>query len=279
MIKKHLLLILIGLGLITISCRPVRDVAYFQPYDSTEVKTTQKNSKVVYPNFNSKDTIIRKLPTFEAVIQPNDILSIYVSSLSPEASSFFNTISVTEKEHASENFSTKPNYGYLVNAQGEIEMPLVGKVKIGGYTTRQAHDTIVAHLEKYLQSPTVRLNIENFRVTILGEVRNPGVYTVTNEKLNLPEGVGLAGDMTIFADRREVLLIREENGVKTYNTIDFTRRDLFHSPFFYLHSNDIIYIRPVKGKILQSDNAVVLAPIIISSLTLMAVIINNIIVR
>jgi polysaccharide export outer membrane protein len=158
-------------------------VAYFQPKDSTtnNKKVTDKDFKI--------DSMRNKVPIFEAVIQSNDILSIYVSSLSPEASSFFNTISSTEKQNSSTNNSTKPNVGYLVNVEGMIEMPLIGKVKVGGLTTRIAHDTIVSRLEQFLQNPSVRINIENFRVTILGEVKVPGLYTINNEKLNISEAL------------------------------------------------------------------------------------------
>jgi len=257
--------ILIGLH----SCRSISEVAYFQPKDSTT-----NNKKVTDKDFEI-DSMRNKVPIFEAVIQSNDILSIYVSSLSPEASSFFNTISSTEKQNSSTNNSTKPNVGYLVNVEGMIEMPLIGKVKVGGLTTRIAHDTIVSRLEQFLQNPSVRINIENFRVTILGEVKVPGLYTINNEKLNISEALGLAGDLTIYGDRKEVLLIREENGNKTYNYIDLTRRDIFHSPLYNLHSNDVLYIKPVRGKVSQSDNAVIIAPLLISTMTLIIVLLDS----
>jgi polysaccharide biosynthesis/export protein len=251
------------------SCRSINEVAYFQPKDSitNNKKATNKNFEI--------DSMKLKVPIFEAVIQSNDILSIYVSSLSPEASSFFNTISSTEKQNSSTNNSTKPNVGYLVNVEGMIEMPLIGKVKVGGLTTRIAHDTIVSRLEQFLQNPSVRINIENFRVTILGEVKVPGLYTINNEKLNISEALGLAGDLTIYGDRKEVLLIREENGNKTYNYIDLTRRDIFHSPLYNLHSNDVLYIKPVRGRVSQSDNAVILAPLLISTMTLVIVLLDS----
>ncbi len=263
------LLILIVLALTMQSCRPLSEVTYFQPFDST---TVQKGpGKVIYPNFNKDTAKITKVD-FEATIQPHDIISIFVNSLSPEASSFFNTMSITERPQSGDNFTTRPNVGYLVDAYGDIEMPLVGKMHIGGYTTQVARDTIASRLDKFLQYPTVRLYIENFRVTILGEVYRPGVYSVTNEKITIPEALGQAGDMTIYGNRKKVLLIREENGIKSYINVDITRRDLFSSPYYYLHSGDILYVTPVRDRVASADNFYRITPIIIAALTLLGVI-------
>ncbi|MFN8153396.1 MAG: polysaccharide biosynthesis/export family protein [Bacteroidia bacterium] len=247
-------------------CRHIEDVAYFQPKDST-----RSERKVVYPNFQDRNKVLP--PSYEYQIQSNDILSIYVSSLSPEASSFFNAIAPIERNEQTTNasYTTRTDIGYLVDGYGMIELPLVGKVKVGGLSTSAAKDTLTKRLEKFLQYPSVRIYIENFRVTILGEVYRPGVYTVTNEKITLPEAIGLAGDLNIFANRKEITLIREENGEKKYITIDITKRDLFNAPYYYLHSGDIIYVAPVNGKIAQSDNAYRVIPIVVSTLTLIAV--------
>jgi polysaccharide export outer membrane protein len=181
-------------------------------------------------------------------------------------------MSITERPQSGDNFTTRPNVGYLVDAYGDIEMPLVGKMHIGGYTTQVARDTIASRLEKFLQYPTVRLYIENFRVTILGEVYRPGVYSVTNEKITIPEALGQAGDMTIYGNRKKVLLVREENGIKSYINIDLTRRDLFSSPYYYLHSGDILYCTPVRDRVASADNFYRITPIIIAALTLLGVI-------
>ena len=261
----YYILILTTLGLVLPSCRGVKEVTYFQIADTT----ANKKNNVVYPNFISKDPNKAVAPKYVALIQPNDILSIYVTSLSPEASSFFNTI-VPGSGPTADNFSTKADIGYLVDSNGFIEMPLVGKVKVEGLSTTAAHDTLINRLEKYLQSPSLRVYIVNFKVTVLGEVGRPGVYNVTNEKINLLEAIALAGDLTIFGSRQDVLLIREVNGEKTYTTIDLTKRDLFNADYYNLHSNDILYVHPIKGKVSQTDNFYRIFPIIVSSLTLIA---------
>jgi polysaccharide export outer membrane protein len=246
--------------LILSGCRSTSDITYFQ-----EDQTTTR--RVVFPNF---DTAKNKLPTFEAIIQPNDILAIYVSSLSPEASSFFNETNTPDQ--STSTFQTRTSIGYLVDASGNIEMPLIGEVKMGGLTTQVARDTLTKRLEQFLLSPTVRIYFENFRVTILGEVSRPGVFTVTNEKLSLTEAIGMAGDLTIYGDRKNIMVIREEGGEKKFNSVDLTSRNLFQSPYYYLHSNDVLYVQPVKARVAQSDNFYRVAPLVMSTITLATVI-------
>lgn len=268
--KLTQLIILIGL-LNSVACRHVKDVAYFQPGDSSS-----RSNGVVYPNFDkSKATA----PSYENLIQTNDILSIYVSSLSPEASSFFNTIAPIERNEQSTNnsFATRTDVGYIVDPQGNIELPLVGKVKVSGLTTSVARDTLAKRLEKFLQYPSVRIYIENFRVTILGEVNRPGMYSVTNEKISIPEAIGLAGDLNIFANRKNITLIREDNGEKKYTIVDITSREMFNAPYYYLRSGDILYVSPVKGRVAQSDNFFRVFPIVISSITLLAVVFTRVV--
>lgn len=250
------------------SCRPVSKVTYFQ-----KVSTSDTSRKVVYKNFPSGDVKNAGL-LYEHRIQPNDILAIYVSSLSPEASSFFNAIPSVERSEQSQNssFTQRSDIGYLVDALGMIELPLVGKVKIGGLSTSVARDTITLRLERFLQFPSVRIYLENFKVTLLGEVSRPGVYNVSNEKITIPEALALAGDLTIFANRKNILLIREENKEKKYYEIDITRRDIFNSPHYYLRSNDILYVEPVRARIAQGDNFYRVAPLVMSTLTLVALV-------
>ncbi len=267
-LKFHLL----ALILVFSSCRSVRDVAYFQEQEGKEA-----DSKVVYPNFNLDRN--KAEPVYENFIQISDILSIYVSSLSPEASSFFNAIAPLERNEQTTNssYATRTDIGYLVDANGFIELPLVGKVKVAGLTTTVAKDTLAKRLEKFLQYPSVRIYIENFRVTILGEVNRPGVYSVTNEKITIPEALGLAGDLNIFADRKNVLLIREEKGEKKYTPIDLRSRELFHQSYYYLRSGDILYVSPVSGRVAQSDNLYRVLPLVMSSLTLVAIVVARIV--
>lgn len=196
---------------------------------------------------------------FQAVIQEGDILSIHVTSLSPEASSFFNVVG--------ENGDQQVANTYLVDASGEIEMPLIGAVKVEGKTSQEAKLAIKQKLDKYLTSPTVNLRIRNFKVTVLGEVKAPGVYTIPNEKITLIEAIGLAGDLTIFGKRVDVLVIREVENERKFYKIDLRSKALFASDVYYLHSNDIVYVEPGKGKIASADAWYRILPIVFSGLT------------
>lgn len=258
---KHCLFVVVGLLFALGSCKPTKDIIYFQPKQDSV-----KASRIEWKNFPNADT--SNLKAYQPIIRPNDILNIYVSSINKEANAFFNTV---ETKDASNNSSEI--LGYLVDAKGEIEMPLLGSVKVAGMTIPVIKDTLKLKLEKYLQSPTVRVVLENFKVTIIGEVTRPGIYSIKNERLTIPEAIGMAGDLTIYGKRTNILLIREENSKKEFATIDITQRDVFKSPYYYLHPNDVLYVEPVKAKIANADNFYRITPIIISALTLVAVIV------
>jgi polysaccharide export outer membrane protein len=200
--------------------------------------------------FQDKGDNLKSIPidtTYNALICPNDILSIYVASVSEEASKFF-------------NFSTLPDdgnsliNGFVVDHFGNIQMPLVGNVHVGGLTTSSARDTVIQKLSKYLVNPTVKLNIRNFRVTILGEVKQPGVYPVINEKLTLTEALALAGDITAYGLRENILIVREVNDRKEFGSVDITSRKFFSSAYYNLRTNDIIYVETAKRKKIFTEN-------------------------
>lgn len=256
--KLTILLILTSLS----ACRNQKDVTYFQEKKSDE----EISSRIEWKNFTSKDTT--KLVVYEPVIQPNDILKIYITSINKEASSFFNPLLSSELRVDDPQAS-----GYLVDSYGKIDLPVLGNVKVAGYTVPQIRDTLKLRLSKYLENPSVRVIFDNFKITVLGEVQRPGVYSVRNERLTLPEALGLAGDMTIFGNRKTVLLIREEYNKRNFIRIDMTNRQFFDSPSYFLHPNDIVYVEPTKGKTAVSDNFYRIAPILISTLTLISVLI------
>ncbi len=244
-----LLILLSAILILSESCITRKDISYFQ--DIGDTLSIQKISR-----------------DFEAVIQSGDILSIHVTSLSNEASSFFNVIGETTDQQVANT--------YLVNASGEIEMPLIGSVPIAGKTSESGKQLIKEKLQKYLVDPTVNLRIRNFKVTVLGEVQVPGVYTIPNEKITLIEALGLAGDMTIFAKRINVLVIREEGGQRSLVKLDLTSKEFFESDYYYLHSNDILYVEPGKGKFATADAWYKILPIIFSGLTALGLFLQRI---
>ena len=233
----------------TTSCVSPKTIVYFQGDSS---------------RYSSQEITQKYTPT----LQPNDILSIVVGSLNAEANEVFNTPNLFTT--ASTNYSSTGGgarvqpLGYLVDSDGSIEIPLVGKVKIGGLRTTDAADTIRIRLSSYLKEPSVIVRNLNFKVSVLGEVKMPAVYVIPDEKISLPEVLSLAGDLTIYGNRSNVMIIREENGKREYARLDLTSREVFNSPYYYLHKNDVIYIEPVKAKMLDTDSRVRTVPLIAS---------------
>jgi polysaccharide export outer membrane protein len=197
-----------------------------------------------------------------------------VSSLNPEASAVFNSpkgypISSTRPEEAG---------GYLVRSDGNIQFPILGAVQAEGLTTQALKEEIVKDLRdrKLLVDPIVSVRYLNFRITVLGEVGKPSVINVPNERINVLEALGLAGDITVFGKRDNVMLIREENGNKTIRRLNLNSPEFLTSPYYYLRSNDIIYVQPNNGKIASSNRTLLVLPIVLSALSFTAIIVTNI---
>ncbi|GAB2527077.1 hypothetical protein GCM10027085_16620 [Spirosoma aerophilum] len=165
--------------------------------------------------------------------------------------------------------------GYLINPDGTIELPLIGRMKVGGLNTVQIADLIRGQLRDYLKEPTVTIRNQNFRISVMGEVARPSLFTIPNEKINMLEALSLAGDITIYGRRDNVLLIREENGLRTFTRIDLTSRDLFRSPYFYLRPSDVVYVEPGRARQASADRTYQLLPIALSALSFLAIIFSR----
>jgi polysaccharide export outer membrane protein len=191
-----------------------------------------------------------KAPFQEPTIQPDDILSISIFTIDPVSSMVVNQLSSQSLGGiVSTSSSTNPSAnGFLVDKNGEIQLSVIGKVKLLGLTTFQARDLIQDIAGKSYNSPNVQVRYSNFKITILGEVLRPATFTVPNEKLTVLDALGLAGDLTIYGKRENVLLIREQNGEKTFARLNLNSADIFNSPYFYLRQNDVIYVEPSQGK-------------------------------
>ncbi|MFD2570781.1 polysaccharide biosynthesis/export family protein [Spirosoma soli] len=227
-----------------------------------------------------KDTVALA-PRYIPTIKAGDVLSVQVSSLSPEATAFFNpytTISAMSGAGVQQPTSTTPlpyTPGYLVNEAGQIELPLVGKQTVQGLTNTQAAAQIRQKLLDFLKEPTVNVRNLNFQIAVTGEVARPSLFSIPNEQITLPAALGLAGDITIYGQRTNILVIREENGQRTFNRIDLTKRDVFQSPFYYLHPNDVVYVEPGKARIANADRTYQVLPIVLSALSFIAIVVSR----
>ncbi len=228
--------------------------------------TSCANTKKATYFYGVKDgSIASNTPLPESIIQKNDILTITVSSLNPDASMVFNSPNTS----GSGSGNAGP-IGYLVNSEGNIQFPILGNIKAEGLSKSQLKDNIAKSLvdKELLLDPIVTIRFANFRVTVLGEVNSPTVVTIPNEKISLLEALGLAGDLTIFAKRDNVMIIREEKDQKIIERINLNSAELFTSPYYYLRSGDIVYVEPNKTKISSTSRGMQWLPIVMSGLSL-----------
>jgi polysaccharide export outer membrane protein len=219
------------------SCGPSRNLVYFSDLKKSEnYKTEVKNST-------------------ELRIQPGDLLSIRLISLNAESNALFNRGVLQPNGTTASNLNTEAslNEGYLVDNQGIINFPVLGRVKLVGLTTEEAITKITAQIQQYVKSPIITVKLLNFKITVIGEVNKPSTFAVPTERVNILEALGLAGDMTAYGKRDNVLLIRETDGVRSTTRLNLNNKEILNSPYFYLRQNDVIYVEPDKIKEVQAS--------------------------
>ena len=229
--------------------------------------------KVVYFKDVGDSTLIASKDGLEPIIQKKDILSIAVTSLSNEATVIFNMPNLPASPSGSAN-STSQTAGYLVSQDGTIRFPILGDIMAEGLTQKQLQNNISKMLieKKLLFDPIVTVRFLNFRVTVLGEVARPGVIYVPSEQISILEAIGNAGDLTIYGLRDNVILIRQEGGNKFVTRLNLNSSRILKSPYFYLKSNDVIYVEPSKAKAALGDRSQQLLPIIFSGASVLIII-------
>jgi polysaccharide export outer membrane protein len=228
MIKKIFLLFL---SLAIFSCASKKDILYYQDL---------KDGSQEYINYLSN------------AIQINDILFIKVSALIPESVEPFNVQTSSTSNNI--NIETYRIQGYLVTQDGSIVFPILGNINLAGKSTIEAQSIIAKMLSDggYIKEPKVSVRVINSKITVLGEVKLPGTYSYDEQNLSLNQAIGLAGDLTINGVRKDVLIIREVNGVRTYAHVDLTSSDWFSSPYYYVKQNDVIIVSPNGPRVTAS---------------------------
>ncbi|UOE51696.1 polysaccharide biosynthesis/export family protein [Mucilaginibacter sp. SMC90] len=199
------------------------------------------------------------------IIHQKDILSITVNSLNPESNLLFNG----NKNSGLNNPAIRS--GYKVNENGFVNLPLIGDYKVEGQTIEEAQIEIAKKLAAFVKSPVVDIQLLNFKISVIGEVNRPSTFTITDENVNLLEALGMAGDMTVYGKRNNVLVIRTENGRRTMNRLDLNKIESMDSPYFNLKQNDIVYVEPDKSKAVEFSQNTRLAPIVVASISALAV--------
>jgi polysaccharide export outer membrane protein len=233
--------------------------------------------KAVYFNDIQDSTIPLTIEGLEPVIQKNDLLSITVSSLNTKATETFNAPNTASIQAVSTLGSAMQATGYLVDQDGYIQFPVLGKIKATGLTKKALTDNITKSLidTKQLLDPIVNIRYLNYRVTVLGEVAHPTVVNVPNEKITLLEALGLAGDLTLYAKRDNIMVLREEGGQRVVKRLDLNSHEILTSPYFYLKTNDIVYVEPNKKRIRSTNRVTEWLPVVFSGLSLAAIIVDR----
>lgn len=195
---------------------------------------------------NISDSQIIRLPQMakpQAVIMADDLLDIKIAGANEATASLLNTYSI-----ASTGANNATGNNYLVNDDGEIEFPVIGKIKAGGFTKEEFKERLKEKVSKYLKDPLISVRFANFRFTVLGEVKSAGSFIIPNEKVTVLEALGMAGDMTNYSRRNNVRIVRDSSGQREIGALNFTDKALFTSKYYYLKRNDVIYIEADKSK-------------------------------
>lgn len=236
----------------------MRRIAYVLAIISVLIASCAGPKKSVYFKDNTPQdprVIVQQMDkVHEAIVQPDDILSVHISTISSildnSPSNIFNdggapyNVSASSGGVGGGGGSGVGSKGYLVDPQGYIDYPVIGKIKVAGLTIRQIKDLLTVKLKDYVKEPVAEVNIINYKVTVLGEVGKPGAVIAPNHKISIIDAVSASGDILISGRKDNVLVIRETEGTREFARLNLNSRDLFKSPYYYLKQNDIVYVEP-----------------------------------
>lgn len=193
--------------------------------------------------------------TIDATLIAGDAVTITVNALDMEAVRPFNMPSVVFGGLGTEKMTTQYSLQpYRLDSNGDINFPILGKLHLAGLTLTQAKQLIAEKLAAYISDPIVNMQLLTFKVTVTGEVAHPGQFTVTNERATIFDALAMAGDMTIYGKRQNVLVAREVDGKLQFGRLNLNSSDVFLSPYYYLQQNDVVYVEPNQVRAISSQN-------------------------
>jgi polysaccharide export outer membrane protein len=216
------------------SCVSKKDIVYFQNDEINQAEVSN---------------------SYKTIIKPDDLLQITITALDIEAVRPFNLAAVTYATSSNSAVGVAQQQTYLVDTHGEIDFPVLGKLKIGGLTRIETIDLLKNKLSPdYIKEPNVNIKIANYKISVMGDVQRPGSYNVPNERITILDALALAGDLNISGQRYNILIIREEGNKKIQYEVDLRSNKLLTSPVYYLQQNDVVYVEPNYARI-QSASA------------------------
>jgi len=223
---------------------------------STLILSCSKRNLVYFSDIDLNSTYEVPVGTSaEPRIQEDDLLSITVISLNAESNMLFNAGVLTSTGETGNAVVSSPiNENYLVDKNGYINYPVIGQINLKGMTKLEALEKMTQLLNVYVQDPIINIRFMNFKVSVIGEVQKPSTFIIPTEKVTILEALGLAGDMTAYGRRENVLIIREKEGVRSATRLNLNDKKVLESPFYYLQQNDVVYVEPYKTKAIQSGS-------------------------
>ena len=247
---------------------------FFMAYTTISCTTTKQ---VIYFNDlkdSVKGNLLNAQTVFENLIQKNDLLSITVGSSNPLDLPVLNAGNGMTTGSGTAPTAGGASTGYLVEADGTIKIPYIGKVLAQGLTRLQLEDTLTQIFKDYTKNPIVNVRFLNYSYSVLGEVGSKGKFNMPTERTTILEAISLAGDLTESAKRDNILVVREINGVRNYARVNLLSKNLFNSPYYYLKTNDVVYVEPVKSKFIARKGVPQYLGIAAVGLSLLLTIIN-----
>ena len=241
------LVLMLTISVSVFSCTSYKKISYFKDVSSDSANVFHEGQNIPVAPYTA------------LTIVPDDILKISLTTLDTDVNGAANISSTNSITTALANglpSSAKTADGYLVDKDGNIEIPVLGKLSVAGLTITETQQQILKKALVFYKNPTVNVRLTNFKVTVLGEVLKPGTYIADGEKVSVLDALGLAGDLTIYGKRENLLLIRQE-GVNNKKMVRMNLNDtkMLASPYFYLKQGDVLYVEPSKGKAAATDMA------------------------
>lgn len=238
------------------SCVSKKDIIYFQ---NDEIDQSQVSN------------------SYKTIIKPDDLLQITITALDTEAVRPFNLSAVTYSTSSNSAIGVAQQQNYLVDNKGEIDFPVLGKFKIGGLSRDEAILSLKGKLDPdYIKNPNINIRIANYKISVIGDVRKPGSYTIPNERITILEAIALAGDLNISGERNSIAVHREEDGKKIEYRVNLLSKNIFTSPVYYLQQNDVVYVKGNYASI-QSASANSNTTLFISVASLLTVLVTQLI--
>jgi polysaccharide export outer membrane protein len=230
--KKKILFIILIMAFS--SCVSKKDIVYFQYDEINQEKVSN---------------------SYKTIIKPDDLLQITITALDIEAVRPFNLAAVTYATSSNSAIGVAQQQTYLVDTKGEIEFPVLGKIKIGGLTRDETIELLKSKLSPdYIKDPNVNIRISNYKISVMGDVDRPGSYNIPNERITILDALALAGDVNISGQRNNILIIREEENKKVQYRVDLRSNLLLTSPVYYLQQNDVVYVEPNYARIQSASS-------------------------